>query len=749
MNKTKKALERENRQLTRKYFDLSVLLYQDLTGFMDMGAGDPDKYQKYQKTYTNEVWVYACTYRIANSAAGVPLRLYQIGGKERQEITKHPLLDILRKPNPFMGRYDLMEWTFASMELTGTSYLLLDERGLLTGQPGSIYVLNPANMRVVKDKKEYIKGYKYTVGANYIEFDKDAVIVSRDFNPMDDFYGLGSVAPVSTPIESDTASNTYNRNFFKNSARPDGVLETEKALGQAQYKRLIEQWRQKYGSEQHAHMTVLLEKGLKYKPISTTQKDMDFVELKKITREEILAAFGVPPAMVGIFEYANYANSREQRRIFWEDTMLPKLDKYVDRLNRDLVPRYGDDIELGYEVKDIKPLQADQEQLSATSQRYFSMGIPMNDIIDALELPFEHVAGGDVGYLPLNLMPVGSSTPEAQETETPEKPKPMPEKPEEPVAPAPEKPKKTIKIRISGKKESPQAPAPEQKYRTPYNTEAKKKAKWEAFVKIQGKYESKYEKQLRAYFARQEKEIVKNLNQYKAITIEFVTKDIFQIFGLEPEGTQKKRISIDDILLKRGEEVKELIKISGPIHQAQLLDQARQEYSDMGLPFDFDVDNPRTRAWLKKYGLTKATEVNDYSIDVVRDELVEGVKAGESIEQLAARITDKYEGFQDYRAVRIARTETIGASNQGAIEAYKETGIVEKKGWLATYDGKARAGHEAAGRKYGDKGAIPLDENFVIEAENGGTAEGPAPGQMGEAGEDINCRCSIYPLIKE
>ncbi|GAH29481.1 unnamed protein product, partial [marine sediment metagenome] len=68
-------------------------------------------------------------------------------------------------------------------------------------------------------------------------------------------------------------------------------------------KRLNAKWIGKYGGYQKAFKTPVLEEGLKYKGITSTHQDMEFIQQRKITREEILAAYGVHPAIVGLFEY--------------------------------------------------------------------------------------------------------------------------------------------------------------------------------------------------------------------------------------------------------------------------------------------------------------------------------------------------------------------------------------------------------------------------------------------------------------
>ena len=79
----------------------------------------------------------------------------------------------------------------------------------------------------------------------------------------------------------------------------------------------------------------------------------------------------------------------------------------------------------------------------------------------------------------------------------------------------------------------------------------------------------------------------------------------------------------------------------------------------------------------------------------------------------------------------------MGASNGGTIESYKQSGVVRGKQWLATLDNRVRESHADA---HGD--IVGLDEDFEV-----GEGSGPAPGQMGVAGEDINCRCTVMAVL--
>ncbi|MBX9697540.1 MAG: phage portal protein, partial [Alphaproteobacteria bacterium] len=71
---------------------------------------------------------------------------------------------------------------------------------------------------------------------------------------------------------------------------------------------------------------------------------------------EIAMAFGVPPMLVGVPGDATYSNYREARLHLWEDTILPLLDYLTDELNRWLVPLFGDDLKLSYDIEGIPAL---------------------------------------------------------------------------------------------------------------------------------------------------------------------------------------------------------------------------------------------------------------------------------------------------------------------------------------------------------------------------------------------------------
>src|SRR5262249_40213903 len=104
--------------------------------------------------------------------------------------------------------------------------------------------------------------------------------------------------------------------------------------------RLRQSWINKHSGVERAHAPDVLPRGLKPEKTGLGQKEMDFVQGRRFSRENTLSTAGVPPAIAGILEYANYANMMPQLRIFFPLELLPRLAYIEDVIQVDLLDKY-------------------------------------------------------------------------------------------------------------------------------------------------------------------------------------------------------------------------------------------------------------------------------------------------------------------------------------------------------------------------------------------------------------------------
>ena len=114
-------------------------------------------------------------------------------------------------------------------------------------------------------------------------------------------------------------------------------------------------------------------------------------------------------------------------------------------------------------------------------------------------------------------------------------------------------------------------------------------------------------------------------------------------------------------------------------------------------------------------------------LDLALSDVRQAMEEGWTNDQLAAKLADNY-AFSDERAMVISRTETIRASNEGALASYRAADVTEKE-WTTAEDDRVSEDCEANG----EQGPIGIDEAF-------------------DSGDDVppahpNCRCVVVPVV--
>jgi len=321
------------------------------------------------EAYKNNVIANRCINLIARSAASIDWLLYS----KKQIVENHPLLRLLHHPNPTSGGAEFFESFFAYKIISGNGYILAVTDSAKTKM--ELHLLRPDRVTIIPSETSIPYAYSYKVGDQEILYNVDSetgqsdVLHLKNFNPLDDWYGLSQVESASYSIDLHNQASIWNQALLQNGAKPSGALILKGSdggsayLNQEQFTRLQEQLLEKFSGSANAGKPLLLEGGLEWQEMSYSPKDMDFMETKNSAARDIALAFGVPPHLLGIKGDNTYSNMQEARLAFWEETIIPLIDKTVDALNNWLVPFFGDDLKLSYDVNKIGALSDKQEKL--------------------------------------------------------------------------------------------------------------------------------------------------------------------------------------------------------------------------------------------------------------------------------------------------------------------------------------------------------------------------------------------------
>ena len=84
------------------------------------------------------------------------------------------------------------------------------------------------------------------------------------------------------------------------------------------------------------------------------------------------------------------------------------MDELRDSLNRCLVPDYaanGVTIRIVYDTANVAALQVNMQEKIDNANKLWAMGVPFNTLNSRLELGFDDIDGGDVGYITSSAIP--------------------------------------------------------------------------------------------------------------------------------------------------------------------------------------------------------------------------------------------------------------------------------------------------------------------------------------------------------
>lgn len=667
----------------------------------------PDRYDALARNgYEQNVWVNRCINQIATSAAGVmwyAARRQSDGQRIRIEPTPQALrapgigylLNVMERPNPLQSWGTLIEATFGFWHVAGNYYL----EGVGNGDNGpdtpimELWTQRPDRMAVVPHPVERVGGYLLRNGGKEVSFEKHQILHGAFWHPTNDFYGLSPVRAASTAVDAHNAARAWNVALLQNTARPSGALVVDGPMDDNTYNQLDDELTKRLKKKRNSR-PMILSGGVDWKQMSLTPAEMDWLQGMKLSAREIAAIFGVPPELIGDSESKTYANYREARQAFYEETMLPLVDRFRDDVNAWLCPRYGDDILIDYDKDAIVALQENADAVwKRATEAFVSGGITRDEYRQ--EIKKKPIDNADVFYTDItqrgeSLQPATGKT----------------------IATAPTR----VEVKAFG-----------------LETEEQKAAYWKGQAAQRVKVADRVERALMERFADELAAIetaVKNATPSYAVDAAMQAVDL-DAWAATVVATMTATVETF------GERVLSGLKASsgnGLEHKA--VDPTQT----------YDVFNTLAAAYVEEYAPMQVANITNTTRKQIAEVIGTGLREGRTIPEIAAAVRTKGEEFAGRRAIVIARTETLGASSAGGHLMAKATGIPMQKEWLSTRDGRTRSipRGDAFDHTVVDGQKRMLDERYDVSGEKLLFPGDPT----GSVGNIIQCRCTeaFHPI---
>lgn len=221
--------------------------------------------------------------------------------------------------NQYMTPKDLLYAFVLNAEIYGNAFLEICR--------DKLYILPTIEARVNENREVYQqKNSKITkLDAAHLLY----------YSPKSRYYGEPDYLAALLPILINAKADSFNDSFFNNSARADKAIVFENAEpDEGQIKAFKEFFGSNFKGYENAHKTLVVtamgeNAKVRFEDLSKTD-DLSFEKLKNINKDEIIAAYGVPPRMVGVMSAGTLGGGGEligQLHSFNELTIIPKQEQ--------------------------------------------------------------------------------------------------------------------------------------------------------------------------------------------------------------------------------------------------------------------------------------------------------------------------------------------------------------------------------------------------------------------------------------
>jgi HK97 family phage portal protein len=691
----------------------------------------PANYENFARLgYSRNAVVYTAINKITTACMGIKWELYSkssTGAGAITEVTNHPLLTLWNKPNPMQDTSSFVESLVGFKNIAGNSYIEANTGADDTNfnkPPLELWPARPDRMKVIPGNMGYPIAYEFSNGSNkkiwpvnQVDL-KSRIMHWKTFNPTNDWYGLAPLEAAMLQLDQNNAGQKWNLALLQNSSTPSGVLQMKVSdsnprgeLTSEQYGRLKSEFETSYTGARNAGKPMIIEGGLSWQSISLSPKEMDFLKGKEVTATDLFLIFGVPPELVGM-GVKTFANYKEARLAFYEETVLPTMDSLKGAINAWLTPQFGDNLYLDYDRDDIEALSVRR------AEKYTSLAavdfLTTNE--KRLQVGYEEIEGGDDLPGATSSATEGDTNANVAETDTTS---------EEDTT------TQTDESGTEGDAEDSVDDSGKSWKAINLLNSKEKRTSWIKQNRRRKSLEANFNRDVKADYDDLTKRLTKLADKLKGRDtklIEFALQKEVDAFSPHLEKTLNRhiRITLEDF----GQMI---------FGEAKSLGLGKETKAN--LKFDSFIEE-----YIKQHTGSQIKTINNTNEKTIRRVISEwtqeAITAGDSLPELSKFLEAEFEDLSAGSARRIARTEVAMASNNGSLEAVKSLQVPGiYKEWVTANDDRVRDGDKGGADHAAANGQeVPLDEKFTVPPD----ASMDSPGDPDSpADQVINCRCVL------
>lgn len=361
--------------------------------------------------------VYACIRLTAETIASLPFSMYTLGADGSRVINRdHELSKLLRhRPNRRQTRVEFWQQVILNLCASGNAYVI---KGRIGSRLVSLTPINSAGVTVQLQTDQTLKYIAWDANNQQIEYQSADVWHIRLIG--NGLIGLSPIAMASQAIGVALDSGNKVADILSNGAKPSGILSVPTWPNAEQREGLRNEMS---GLINGAQTEIpVLGGGMKFEKISLSPADIELLETRRFTLEEIARIFGVPSVLINDTSASTVWGSGIQSLIegYYKFNLRPYLEAIECSIVVNLLTAAEWDLYEFEFAADALLRASTRDRIEANARQIVSGQATPNEI--RISEGREPLTGGDSLLVPVNMIQIeklGSVIPANSKNEVP------------------------------------------------------------------------------------------------------------------------------------------------------------------------------------------------------------------------------------------------------------------------------------------------------------------------------------------
>ena len=298
-------------------------------GFLGLGGffgGEKPATVATDKTAFNLSAFYNAVEQLSNDIAKLPKTVKQKSGRDRLDFPDHPLGYLIgQSPNEMMTAFDFWKVNVVSVIIKGNAY----SRIIRNGASGGVFALKHLasdDVKIIEKDDRLFYDYKGEI------IDSSDILHFKHFS-FDGINGQSVISFAAKQLGVTLDSQVYQGQIYKDRGLGYGVIESDLEVNPMNKKAIEEGFANKMNAESKFKVP-MLDAGMKYKSISISPAEAQFIETNKNGVVEVCRWLNIAPHKLKDLSNGTYSNIQQQSIEHVQDSILPWIVRMEQELSR-------------------------------------------------------------------------------------------------------------------------------------------------------------------------------------------------------------------------------------------------------------------------------------------------------------------------------------------------------------------------------------------------------------------------------